>query len=111
MGAATALFASFSLKFLLEIIVGYRLFPVPYEYGRIARLVLLGAAIYIGGTWVPWGSLWVSVPAKGLLLLCAPLLLYATGFFETAELSRLRGSLTGLRRWSSGFLEARGDSQ
>ena len=111
MGAAISLFASFLAKFLLEMIVGYRLYPVPYEYGRILRLTLVGAATYGIGAWIARGSLWLSIPVKVLLLLIAPSLLYLTRFFVPEEIARLRGAVGSVRRWSSGLLEAHGGSR
>jgi O-antigen/teichoic acid export membrane protein len=99
-GAAVAIFSSMAVKLLLELVVSYRLFAVPYEYGRLLRLTLIGAALYLIGTSAVWGALWVSVSVKAALLLAAPLLLYASGFFEPSELSRLRGSLWRVRRWA-----------
>jgi O-antigen/teichoic acid export membrane protein len=100
MGAAGAFFTSYVLKFALELAVGYRLYPIPFEYRRLLRLAAVGASIYWIGHTVAWGSMWVSIPAKLFLILLGPLTLYATGFFEAAELGRLRGSLGKVRQWS-----------
>ncbi|HEV8440000.1 MAG TPA: oligosaccharide flippase family protein [Methylomirabilota bacterium] len=104
LGAAASLFTSFVVRFFLELTVGYQLYPVPYEYPRIARLALMGAAIYWFGTSFAWGSMWVSIPVKLFLLLLAPLALYASGFFQAEELGRLR-TLPNFRRWSSPSLQ------
>ena len=98
MGAAVAATVSFGLWFLLQALVSSRLYPVPYEYGRLARLAVIGGGLYLAGTVIPWGPLWAAVTGKALLLLAAPLLLYASGFFEAGELARARGLITVLRR-------------
>jgi O-antigen/teichoic acid export membrane protein len=110
-GAAIAIFASMAVKLFLELAVGYQLFAVPYEYGRVLRLTLIGAALYLIGTSAVWGSLWMSVSVKAALLLAAPLLLYASGFFESTELNRLRDSLWRIRRWAGMLPPAPGESR
>jgi O-antigen/teichoic acid export membrane protein len=105
-GAAIALFTSFGAKFFLEVLVGYRLYPVPYEYGRVLRLAAVGAATYWVGSSIAWSSLATSVGGKAFLLLCAPLALYATSFFEPGELRRLRLSLSSVRRRPTALGEA-----
>jgi O-antigen/teichoic acid export membrane protein len=111
LGAAIALFTSFGFKFLLELLVGYRLYPVPYEYGRVFRLVAVGAATYWVGSSIAWGSLGASVSGKVLVVLCAPLALYATSFFEPGELRRLRLSLSSVGRRSTALREAGGEGR
>ena len=97
MGAAMAIFGSMAVKLLLESAVSYHCSPCRTSMAAL-RLVLIGTALYFIGTSVAWGTLWVNVSVKAALLLAAPLLLYATGFFEPSELSRLRGSLWRIRR-------------
>jgi O-antigen/teichoic acid export membrane protein len=107
-GAAVALFTSAAVKCLLELRVGYLLYPVPYEYGRVLRLAMVGAAAYWVGSSIPWGSLGASISGKLLVLACAPAALFASSFFEPDELHRLRLSLSGLRRWSTALRAAGG---
>ena len=106
MGAAVSLCASLGLKFVLEMLVSYRLYPVPYEYWRLARLAAVAAAVYALGEGVPWGHLWAGVAGKIGLLLAMPVILYAVGFFERAELLRLRSVLRLGRRWPGALPEA-----
>jgi O-antigen/teichoic acid export membrane protein len=107
MGAGVASCVSFFIWFVLQAMVSHRLYPIPYEYARVARLVVVGVALYAAGSLIAWGSIPVAVAGKGLLLLAAPLLLYATGFFEPGELGRLRRSVTRLREWPVAVLQAR----
>ncbi len=92
-GAGLALVASYLVVVALMYAFTQRLFPVPYEWGRLARVVLGAAAIV--------GLAELAVPtagAAGLLiraaLACAyPLVLLASGFFtpgERAWLAKLR---------------------
>lgn len=92
-GAALALVASYLVVLGLMYAFTQRLFPVPYEWGRLLRVVLIVAAIV--------GLAELATPtegAAGLLLRAAllaayPLALWATGFFSDEErrwLARLR---------------------
>jgi len=92
-GAGLALVASYLVVLGLMYAFTQRLFPVPYEWGRLLRVVFIVAVIV--------GLAELAVPtegADGLLLRAAllaayPLALLATGFFSDEErrwLSRLR---------------------
>ena len=92
-GAGLALVASYVVVLGLMYAFTQRLFPVPYEWGRLLRVVLTVAAL------VGAGELFAPTSgASGLLLRVAlfaayPLLLLGTGFFTGSErrwLARLR---------------------
>jgi len=84
-GAALALVASYLVVLGLMYVFTQRLFPVPYEWGRLLRVVAAVAAI------VAFAELAVPTEgAEGLLLRAAllaayPLALWATGFFSEEE--------------------------
>jgi O-antigen/teichoic acid export membrane protein len=92
-GAGLALVASYLLGLGLMYAFTQRLFPVPYEWGRLLRVVLTVAVLV--------GFAELVVPTDGLdglllraaLLAAYPLALLATGFFTAGErrwLVRLR---------------------
>ena len=92
-GAGLALVVSYLVVLGLMYAFTQRLFPVPYEWGRLLRVALTVAALV--------GVAELAVPtsgAVGLLLRIAlfavyPLVLFATGFFTPAErvwLAKLR---------------------
>ena len=89
-GAGLALALSYLLGLGLMYAFTQRLFPVPYEWGRLLRIVLTVAALVgLAELFVPTDGL------DGFLLRAAvfaayPLLLFATGFFTPEE-----------RRWLS----------
>jgi O-antigen/teichoic acid export membrane protein len=92
-GAGLALVASYLVVLGLMLWFTQRLFPVPYEWGRLLRVVLtVTALVGIGELVAPTSG------ADGLLIRVAlfaayPLALFATGFFTSDErrlLSRLR---------------------
>ncbi len=93
-GAAVALGISYLVVVGLMYLFTQRLFPVPYEWGRLVRLVGSSAAlIAIGAVLVPDHGL--GYLAIRLLLVAAlPFTLLATGFFTPEE----RGWLARLTR-------------
>src|SRR5262245_35461027 len=98
MGAGAAALLSFFYQFVIQVLIGHRLYPVPYEWGRVIRLAIVGIGVYAAGTLFTWGSIPAALVGKGLLLLCAPIVLYAIGFFEEGELSRFKALLGDFRR-------------
>ncbi|HVD86389.1 MAG TPA: lipopolysaccharide biosynthesis protein [Solirubrobacterales bacterium] len=92
-GAGLALVASYLVVLSLMYVFTQRLFPVPYEWGRLLRVVVaVTVLVGIGELLVPTsGALGLLVRAA--LFAAYPLLLLASGFFTPGErrwLARLR---------------------
>lgn len=90
-GAGAALVASYLVVLALMYWFTQRLFPVPYEWGRLIRATLGVTALVVAGE-----LLLPTEGAAGLLLRAVlwaayPLLLLATGFFTADERSWLAG--------------------
>jgi len=100
MGAAIATFASYTFQSLFRVVVSYRLYPVPYEYGRLLRLAAIIAGLYCAGSYIPWGSVWTGVAGKTSLITAFPLCLYVSGFFEAGELARFKGLMSNIKQRS-----------
>jgi O-antigen/teichoic acid export membrane protein len=84
-GAGLALVTSYLVVIGLMYIFTERLFPVPYEWGRLAR-VLFGAAALIGlGELVMPASGFGGFVGRLFLALLYPLVLLASGFFTAEE--------------------------
>jgi len=88
-GAGLALVASYLVVLGLMYVFTQRLFPVPYEWGRLARVVLVSAAL-VGGA----ESLLPTAGAGGFLLrtvfwFAYPVALLACGFFTAGERRRM----------------------
>ena len=93
-GAAIALVASYAIVLVLMYALTQRLFPVPYEWGRLALLLATTAAIVAGGE-----LLLPTDGADGFLLrvlawLALPAVLYACGFLHHEEREGLRTLLS-----------------
>jgi O-antigen/teichoic acid export membrane protein len=86
MGAAVSTLVAYLVMFLGMTVRAQQVFPVPYQWRRIA--LAAGAAV---GLTVLGKSL--RVPLPGAVLLCAvyPLVLLPLGFYLPVELRRIRG--------------------
>jgi O-antigen/teichoic acid export membrane protein len=92
-GAGIALVASYLVVLALMHGFTQRLFPVPYQWGRLARVVLVSAGLVgVGEAFLPTSGA-VGFLGSSALWLAYPLALLATGFFTPVE----RHWLAGLR--------------
>lgn len=92
-GAGIALVASYLVVVALMYWFTQRLFPVPYEWGRLSRVVLVSAAIVAAGELLLPTSGAIGLLSRAALLAAYPLALLVSGFFtepERALLARLR---------------------
>jgi len=90
MGAAWATFIAFAVQATITLIVSIRMYYVPYQYRRLAQLVLGAALVYGTSIALPFDSLVKSIAFKSALLVAYPVLLLVTGFFEPTELDGAR---------------------
>jgi hypothetical protein len=75
-----------------------RVFPVPFEWGRLAYLGAIVAVLFGVDQWVATQGVGplsaFGLASKAGLLLALPALLLATGFFRHGELRALRSMLS-----------------
>ena len=84
-GAAIATVAAYTLMFLLMTWNAQRLYPAPYQWRRVVTLVGVAVALTLAGKLAH-----VSLPVAVVLALAYPLVLLPLGFYQPAELARLR---------------------
>jgi O-antigen/teichoic acid export membrane protein len=92
-GAALALVASYLVVVALMYVFTQRLFPVPYQWGRLARVVLISAVLVGAAELVMPTSGFAGLLGRVALFALYPLALFASGFFTPGErvwLGRLR---------------------
>jgi O-antigen/teichoic acid export membrane protein len=92
-GAGLALVASYVIVLALMYVFTQRLFPVPYQWGRLARVVLTAAVLVAIGELVMPTSGALGLLGRAALFAAYPLALFASGFFTPGErvwLARLR---------------------
>lgn len=92
-GAGLALVASYLVVIALMYWFTQRLFPVPYEWGRLARVLFAAAALVGLGELVMPTSGFGGLVGRLALALLYPLVLLGSGFFTAEE----RGWLARLR--------------
>jgi O-antigen/teichoic acid export membrane protein len=92
MGAATATLVAYVVMFLGMTVRAQQVFPVPYQWRRIATVVAAAVALTVLGKAI-------DVPLAGAVLLSAvyPLILLPLGFYLPVELRRLRGLVSAAR--------------
>jgi O-antigen/teichoic acid export membrane protein len=101
-GVAWATPASYALMAALGAWQSNRVFPVPFEWGRLAHLAAIVAALFVADRWIaasgvrPLSGMGLAI--KAALLLALPSALALTGFFRHGEWAALRGMLPGRRR-------------
>jgi O-antigen/teichoic acid export membrane protein len=89
-GAGIALVASYLLVLALMYGFTQRLFPVPYQWGRLARIALVSAALVgAGEAFMPTGG-FAGFAARAALWLAYPAVLLASGFFTAQEQGWIR---------------------
>lgn len=101
MGAAWATLACYAVMIVLALAISQRIYPIPYEYGRITKVILAAGIISAVGGIVPEASLLARIVMKAALLLLFPLILYLVDFFENYEIDWIRGQFATLVHSSS----------
>jgi O-antigen/teichoic acid export membrane protein len=95
-GAALATLGGFGFLALATFVVTQRIFPIRYEWSRLAALVGLAVVLWIAGRALPGGTL--GIVARGTLWLTAPLLAWSAGVMHREELQYVGESLDRLRQ-------------
>jgi O-antigen/teichoic acid export membrane protein len=101
-GVAWATPAAYALMAALGAWRSQRVFPVPFEWGRLTRLACIVAAIFAADRWITWAGVTptsaAGLAAKLTLLLVFPVILVLTRFFRAGEWQAMRALLARLRR-------------
>ena len=84
-GAAIATVAAYALMFLLMTWNAQHVYPVPYQWRRVATLVGAAVALTVAGKIAH-----VSLPVAAALVVVYPLVLLPLGFYLPVERQRLR---------------------
>jgi O-antigen/teichoic acid export membrane protein len=89
-GAAIATFIAQTLYFVMIYYYAQKCYPIPYELGKVFKILLTGIAIYFISTLTADVVLWLRLIIKSLLIISYPFLLYLFAFYEPVELQRIR---------------------
>ena len=98
MGAAWATLVALAVMAVLTFVLAQRVYPIPFETGRIGRvlavyLLIWGFCHAVAVASVPWSAI-----ARVAAVLAAPALLAMTGFLRPEERSRLWAALPRIRK-------------
>jgi O-antigen/teichoic acid export membrane protein len=86
-GAGVALVVSYQVVLVLMYGFTQRLFPVPYEWGRLARVVVIVVALVLVGELATPTSGFLGLLARAVLFAAYPAVLFFSGFFTPEERS------------------------
>jgi O-antigen/teichoic acid export membrane protein len=103
MGAAWATLVGYAVMIILTLAISQRVYHIPYQYGRIAKVILAACILAAFGGIVPAAPLLARIAAKAILLMLFPLALYLMGFFENDEINWIRDRFATLvkgRAWA-----------
>ena len=93
-GAAWATVASVTALALMVLVVAHRIYPVPWDWPRIAGTTALTVALCLASLAIDaWISIGVSIPIRLAITLAFPLALVLTGLFPRRDLVALRARL------------------
>ena len=109
-GAGIALVGSYIVMLALMYAVARRLFAVPFQWGRLARIVVIAAGLFAAGELALPTHAWQGFVSRALLVPVFGLLLFASGFFQPVELEYLR-SLRERLRVRTASAETAGDME
>jgi len=96
-GAGLALVGSYLVMIALMYAVTRRLFPLPLEWLRLIRIVVLAGGLYAFGELVLPTDGFAGLALRALLVPAFLGLLYVIGFFHAVELQRVREMIERLR--------------
>jgi O-antigen/teichoic acid export membrane protein len=92
-GAGLALAGAYAVMLTAMWALTHNLFPVAFEWGRLARFALVTSALTVAGELLAPASGLAGLLIRAAVLALIPLALLACGFFRPGELSAARGLL------------------
>lgn len=84
-GAAWSTLAAYPVLFSLALVAAQRVCPIPYDYWRMAKPLMIALAFSLLKEVIPTDSLVIALSMKVLVLCAFPLALVASGFVTCQE--------------------------
>jgi len=97
-GAVYALLLSTSFNVTLLNILSSRIYPVPFNFGRIAKLVAVATVVYLGSHQIVTSHILLTLSLKALLLVVYLLLLPLMNLVSASEVAQVRALLSAAVR-------------
>jgi O-antigen/teichoic acid export membrane protein len=90
MAAAVNTFVAYGLQAIVMYFLAQKAYRMPYEYGRVLKMIAVGAALFALAAAIPVGTGWMGLAIKSGILLTYPLWLTLTGFWTSDEVKAFR---------------------
>lgn len=88
MGAAVATVISYLVLPIGSYFVSRRFYPIKYEWGRVGKIFIAAALVYVGNLFISTDSAIITGLFKLASLLGFPILLFAFKFFKSEEIQK-----------------------
>lgn len=89
-GAALATLISRIIHFALVYRHAQKVFFIPYELTKIAKIVIVGLTIFGVSRFIQGSNIYINIVLKILILFTFPIILYFWKFYEPIELERIK---------------------
>ncbi len=97
LGAAVATLISFFIMTLLTYYFSQRLFPIKFEVVKIAKMIILGIALFLISLFIIDVNFWLDLFLKLILIGAFPVLLYFLNFYEPIEIETMKNIASSLK--------------
>jgi O-antigen/teichoic acid export membrane protein len=94
--AATSNLAGFTVRVGLIYFISRRLYPIPFEVGRISTMLLAAAGLFGISQFIDFSSVLLTLSARTALVLLFPAVLYLLRFYRDGELEFIEQLATTL---------------
>ncbi|MDD5426625.1 MAG: oligosaccharide flippase family protein [candidate division Zixibacteria bacterium] len=89
-GAAIATICSFAFLLICVFPIAQHFYRIPYELGRLVKMVLTAAGLYVIALYINPTNIYSSITVKFVIALCFPVVLYLIGFYHREEREKAR---------------------
>lgn len=90
-GAALATLIAQILSWIIPYYFAQKAYPIPYELGKLGKVIVVGICIYLLGMLTMPLNIWIAFVIKIGLLIAYPFILFAWKFYDDVELQRITG--------------------
>jgi O-antigen/teichoic acid export membrane protein len=95
-GAAWASLAAQFILFIITYTVAQRSYPIRYEMGKIALIIIIGLGLYLLSHLTNDLNIWLSLAVKSILIISYPLWFFILPFFEKVEKETISKTIDNL---------------
>ncbi|RKX26516.1 MAG: hypothetical protein DRP47_08065 [Candidatus Zixiibacteriota bacterium] len=88
-GATLVTFISFFLLAVTIYPIAQKLYHIPYQFGRLAKMAVLAIGLFFLASFIELEPIMLSLGVKFIIALSYPLLLHLTRFYTTDEIAKL----------------------